>query len=643
VCGLIGTVGLTVPSEEIRRVGMRSLHHRGPDARGEWTSLGGLAWLGHTRLSIRELSPAGAQPMHSACGNLTLVFNGEIYNHDSMRATLESEGLQPHWRGVSDTETLLAAISAWGIESTLHRCVGMFAFAVWDERLQTLTLARDRFGEKPLYYGWIDSTFVFGSELKAIRELTPSRWQPNRLAIDQYLQLGYVPAPLSAIEGIQKLLPGHTLTVSPHRVGVATLVPYWTVHQALSRASDHPFIGSEHEAVDQLDSLLADATRLQGVADVPVGVFLSGGIDSTVIAAHLAASHGARIQTLTMGSDDAQFDESASARSIATFLGSNHVEQIATSADAFALIPHLADMYDEPFADYSQIPTAIVSRCARQHVTVSLSGDGGDELFGGYNRYRWGHRFRRVPGGLRGLLASSISMLPTQTWELAQRGLNTAVPVRCQVRLLGDKMEKFARSLSAPTAVAAFEKLISTGVILRHGLIAPAVLQHIHAFWNSLPASYSDSERMMAVDIMTYLPDDILCKVDRAAMSVSLETRSPFLDHRVAEFAFSLPWDLKICGGVSKYILRETLSRRVPRTLWDRPKTGFGIPLGEWLRGPLRDWAYTLLSDRAWNESWMLNNSIIRSCWDQHLSGRRDYTRELWTVLMLRQWADRWC
>jgi len=642
VCGLIGTVGLTVPSEEIRRVGMRSLHHRGPDARGEWTSLGGLAWLGHTRLSIRELSPAGAQPMHSACGNLTLVFNGEIYNHDSMRATLESEGLQPHWRGVSDTETLLAAISAWGIESTLHRCVGMFAFAVWDERLQTLTLARDRFGEKPLYYGWIDSTFVFGSELKAIRELTPSRWQPNRLAIDQYLQLGYVPAPLSAIEGIQKLLPGHTLTVSPHRVGVATLVPYWTVHQALSRASDHPFIGSEHEAVDQLDSLLADATRLQGVADVPVGVFLSGGIDSTVITAHLAASHGARIQTLTMGSDDARFDESASARSIATFLGSNHVEQIATSADAFALIPHLADMYDEPFADYSQIPTAIVSRCARQCVTVCLSGDGGDELFGGYNRYRWGHRFRRVPGSLRSLLASSISMLPAQTWNLAQRGIDSAAPAHWRVRLLGDKMEKFARALSAPTAVAAFEDLISTGTILRHGLVTPVMLQHVHAAWNSLPASYSDPERMMAVDMMTYLPDDILCKVDRAAMSVSLETRSPFLDHRVAEFAFSLPWGMKVRGGIGKHILRETLARRVPRHLWDRPKTGFGIPLGEWLRGPLRDWADSLLLDRAWNESWMLNSSVIQSCWDQHLSGRRDYTRELWTVLMLRQWADRW-
>jgi len=643
MCGILGAVGSVIPPEGRRLAGIGALKHRGPDAHGQWLRLGGLAWLGHTRLAIRELSPAGAQPMHSACGNLTLAFNGEIYNHDAIRATLDSEGLQPHWRGASDTETLLAAISAWGVGSTLHRCVGMFAFAVWDERLQTLTLARDRFGEKPLYYGWIDSTFVFGSELKAIRELPPSRWQPNRLAIDQYLQLGYVPAPLSAIEGIQKLLPGHILTVSPHSVGVATLVPLWTVHQALSRARERPFLGSEDDAINQLDSLLADATRLQGVADVPVGVFLSGGIDSTVIAAHLAASHGARIQTLTMGSDDARFDESASARSIATFLGSNHVEQIATSADAFALIPHLADMYDEPFADYSQIPTALVSRCARQYVTVCLSGDGGDELFGGYNRYRWGHRFRCVPGSLRNVLASSVSMVPAQAWDLAQRGIDSAAPARWRVRLLGDKIEKFARALSAPTAVAAFEDLISTGTILRHGLVAPAVLQHVHNAWNSLPESFSDSERMMAVDMMTYLPDDILCKVDRAAMSVSLETRSPFLDHRVAEFAFSLPWDLKIRGGVGKYILRETLSRRVPRTLWDRPKTGFGIPLGEWLRGPLRNWADSLLSDRAWNESWMLNHSVIRSCWDRHLSGFRDHTRELWTVLMLRQWADRWC
>lgn len=643
MCGILGAVGSILPPEGRRLAGIGALKHRGPDAHGQWLRLGGLTWLGHTRLAIRELSPAGAQPMHSACGNLTLVFNGEIYNHDPLRATLDSEGLQPRWHGASDTETLLAAISAWGVEPTLSRCVGMFAFAVWDERLQTLTLARDRFGEKPLYYGWLDSTFVFASELKAIRELTPGRWQPSRLAIDQYLRLGYVPAPQSAVEGIQKLLPGHTLSVSPHRAGVTTLAPYWTAPKALSQAHERPFLGSEDDAIDQLDSLLTDATRLQGVADVPVGVFLSGGIDSTVIAAHLAASHGTSIQTLTMGSDDARFDESASARSIATFLGSNHVEQIATSADALALIPHLADMYDEPFADYSQIPTALVSRCARQHVTVCLSGDGGDELFGGYNRYRWGHRFRRVPGSLRGLLASSISMLPAQTWELAQRGIDTAAPARWRIRLLGDKMEKFARALSAPTAVAAFEDLISTGTILCHGPVVPAVLQHVHAAWNSLPASYSDSERMMAVDMMTYLPDDILCKVDRAAMSISLETRSPFLDHRVAEFAFSLPSDLKIRGGVGKYILRETLSRRVPRTLWDRPKTGFGIPLGEWLRGPLRDWADTLLSDRAWNESWMLNNSVIRSCWDRHLSGRRDHTRELWTVLMLRQWADRWC
>ena len=622
---------------------MRSLHHRGPDADDQWSRLGGLAWLGHTRLAIRELSPAGAQPMHSACGKLSLVFNGEIYNHDSIRARLASEGFHGSWRGASDTETLLAAISTWGVESTLHQCVGMFAFAVWDERRQTLTLARDRFGEKPLYYGWIESTFVFASELKAIRGLIPYRWQPNHLAMDQYLKLGYVPAPLSAIEGIQKLLPGHTLTVSPYRVGVTTLVPYWTVHQALAQAHERPFLGSEQDAIHQLDSLLADATRLQGIADVPVGVFLSGGIDSTVIAAHLAAGHGASIRTLTMGSDDARFDESVSARAIASFLGSNHVEQIATSADALALIPHLADIYDEPFADYSQIPTALVSRCARQHVTVCLSGDGGDELFGGYNRYRWDHRFRCVPSSLRGLLASSISMVPAQAWDLAQRGIDSAVPARWRIRLLSDKMEKLARALSAPTAVAAFEDLISTGTILRHGLVSLERFQHIHAAWNSLPGSYSDSERMMAVDMMTYLPDDILCKVDRAAMSVSLETRGPFLDHRVAEFAFALPVNMKIRGGIGKHILRESLSRRVPRHLWDRPKTGFGIPLGEWLRGPLRDWAGTLLSDRAWNDSWTLDSSVIQSCWDQHLAGRCDRTRELWTVLMLRQWADRWC
>jgi asparagine synthase (glutamine-hydrolysing) len=600
-------------------------------------------WLGHTRLAIRELSSAGAQPMHSASRNSTLVFNGEVYNHEAVRAALEADGRHPRWRGSSDTETLLAAIEAWGVESALQRCVGMFAFAVWDERLQTLTLARDRFGEKPLYYGWLGSTFVFASELKAIRRLMLDRCSPNRLAIDQYLRLGYVPAPLSVIDGIHKLLPGHILVMTPQRAGAGTLSSYWTVHQALLRACERPFQGSEDEAIERLDSVLADATRLQGVADVPIGVFLSGGIDSTVIAAHLAAGHGARIRTLTMGSDDARFDESASARSIAAFLGADHVEQVATSSEALHLIPHLSDIYDEPFADYSQIPTSLVSRCAREHVTVCLSGDGGDELFGGYNRYRWGRRLHHAPRILRRSLASGMSMISSRTWDFAQSVVDTAMPERLRIRLLGDKMEKLARAFAAPSAAAAFESLIATGVDLRDGPTTPLLLEHVHAIWNGLPSHYSDSERMMAVDAMTYLPDDILCKVDRAAMSVSLETRSPFLDHRVAEFAFSLPWSMKIRGGAGKHILRETLARRVPRPLWDRPKTGFGVPLREWLRGPLREWADSLLSDRAWSETWMLDGSVIERCWERHLAGRRDHTRELWTVLMLRQWADRWC
>jgi asparagine synthase (glutamine-hydrolysing) len=580
--------------------------------------------------------------MLSPCGNLALVFNGEIYSHEAIRQTLVAEGVQWSWRGHSDTETLLAAIQTWGVERALQRCVGMFAFAVWDERLQTLTLARDRFGEKPLYYGWLGSTFVFASELKAIRLIAPGRCLPNPDAINLYLRLGYIPAPLSAIEGIHKLLPGYTMVFSPHSVGVTTLAPYWTVHHAFSRATEQPFVGSEHEAIERLDSLLADATRLQGVADVPVGVFLSGGIDSTVIAAHLSAGQGARIRTLTMGSDDSHFDESAQARSIAGFLGSDHVEQTATSSEALELIPHLADTYDEPFADYSQIPTTLISKCARRHVKVCLSGDGGDELFGGYNRYRWGHRFRRAPLSLQRTLASSLSLIPFGVWDFAQCGLDSVMPARWRTRLLGDKMDKLARALAAPTAAAAFENLISSGVDFRSRPMAEAQLPHVHALWNSLPDSFSDSERMMAVDTMTYLPDDILCKVDRAAMSVSLETRSPFLDHRVAEFAFSLPWAMKLRGGVGKHILRETLARRVPRSLWDRPKSGFGIPLNDWLRGPLRDWADSFLSDRTWNDAWMLDPKVISRCWEHHLAGRRDYTRELWTVLMLRQWADRW-
>ena len=624
-----------------------ALHHRGPDDAGAWADVQAGIALGHRRLAVVDLSAAGHQPMHSDGGRYVMAFNGEIYNHLALRAELA--GI--NWRGHSDTETLLAGFEAWGVEATLQKTVGMFAIALWDKQAQTLTLARDRFGEKPLYYGWVgqgaNAVFVFGSELKALRAYPGFANPVSREALAQYMRFMYVPAPLSIYEGVYKLEAGCLLTL--HGGGVQT-TRWWSLADTVQAGAQNQ-ITDEVVAVDALEQCLADAVRLQSLADVPLGAFLSGGVDSSTIVALMQqqAKLGGSgpVKTFTVGFEEAGFDESPHANAVAQHLGTDHSELFVTSAEAQAVIPQLPTMYDEPFADSSQIPTHLVCKAARQQVTVALSGDAGDELFGGYNRYFWGPRIWNrlvwLPYPVRQLLGKAMAAVPADGWD----GLGSKLGV---VRV-GEKLNKLGRALRGVrnmddlylNLVSEWQDPASVvkGEICRAGFNPP---------WPNefgptkqpqsidVPPNQSAAERMMYRDSMSYLPDDILCKVDRAAMACSLETRVPFLDHRVAELAWRLPLHMKIRGNEGKWALRQVLYRHVPRELIERPKAGFGIPVGQWLRGPLRDWAESLLDAQRLQAEGFFHPAPIRARWAEHLAGQRDHTTSLWAVLMFQAW-----
>ncbi len=629
-----------------------AVRHRGPDDAGAWGSAQAGVALGHVRLAIQDLSPAGHQPMVSGSGRYVIAFNGEIYNHHELRATLQAAGAAPSWRGHSDTETLLAGFEFWGVADTLRRSVGMFAIALWDEHTRTLTLARDRFGEKPLYYGWVgtgpDRAFVFGSELKALRAYPGFDGQVCREALAHYLRLMYVPAPLSIYKGVYKLPPGCLLTLrgAPPATEPATpLMPgveygtlalqrWWSLAQAVTDGALEPL--AEAEAVPALEAQLREAVRLQSLADVPLGAFLSGGVDSATIVALMQTQASRPVQTFTIGFEEAGFDESPHARAVAQHLGTDHHELFVTAAQTREVIPQLPQMFDEPFADSSQIPTHLVCQAARRQVTVALSGDAGDELFGGYNRYFWGPRIWRrmgaLPYGLRQVLARGLQAMPPARWDAL---LSKAGVVRP-----GEKLHKLGRALhGARTVDDLYANLVSEwpqghGLALNSGNLTRCVPP-----WPDRGID-SAAARMMYQDAMTYLPDDILCKVDRAAMAVSLETRVPFLDHRVVELAWRLPLHMKIRGGVGKWALREVLYKQVPRELIERPKAGFAIPVGQWLRGPLRAWAEALLDEGRLRQAGYLDPKPIRTTWQQHLSGRYDWTPRLWSVLMFQAWLE---
>lgn len=648
MCGFTGFFGGQWPvdgAQALLKAMSDPIANRGPDSEGYWLDADAGIALGHRRLAILELSPAGAQPMASAGGRYVIAFNGEIYNHMDLRVELGKGGHRPAWRGHSDTETLLAGFEAWGIQGTVERAVGMFAFGVWDKQARALTLARDRLGEKPLYYGWQGSgrsaVFLFGSELKALRAHPAFGAQISRDALCLYMRHNNVGGAYSIYQRIHKLLPGSLLTVS-QQTPEPTLQTYWSCAGVAERGLAQPFVGSATEAVDALESLLKGAVRQQMMADVPLGAFLSGGVDSSTVVALMQAQSSRPVKTFSMGFHEAGYNEAEHAKAVALHLGTEHTELYVTPEQALAVIPRLPTLYDEPFADSSQIPTFLVSQLARQHVTVSLSGDAGDELFCGYNRYQltaslW-HKLSAVPLPLRRALAWGLTRLSPQRLNR----LAAYIPAAQRWANVGEKLHKGAGVMAAGSAAELYRGMVSqwtdpANVVL--GGAEPAML--LTGLQPAL-AGLNDVERMMALDMLTYLPDDILTKVDRAAMGVSLETRVPFLDHRVVEFAWRLPMQYKLRyennSYTTKWALRQVLFRHVPRALIDRPKMGFGVPIDSWLRGPLKDWAEDLLSESRLKREGYFNPVPIRHKWAEHLSGQRNWQHQLWCVLMFQAW-----
>jgi asparagine synthase (glutamine-hydrolysing) len=625
-----------------------TLVHRGPDADNLWVDQTAGVAFGHRRLSVLDLTAAGAQPMQSDCGQLTITFNGEIYNHLDIRAELEIAGAAPNWKGHSDTETLLYAVRFWGIDEALRRFNGMFAFAIWDACDRTLTLCRDRFGEKPLFYGWIGSDLVFASELKAF--FAHAGWSPSvdKGALTAFMRYSYVPAPWTIWKGIRKLNPGSLITFSPTTRSGELPAPqmYWSMRQCvIARQGERPDSGAD--LVLELEQLLSQAVKRQLLSDVPVGAFLSGGIDSSIIVALLQKQSPRRIKTFSVGFAETAFNEATHAGRIASYLGTDHTELTVSSTDACGVIPRLAQIYDEPFADSSQIPTHLVATLARRDVTVALSGDAGDELFGGYNRHVWGARlharFDLMPSALRPLLVAAIKSVAPEPANTLGHVVGKALPARYRTVRVGDLMAKVGRIVGARTPEEMYRLLCSvdddpTGVIREGREQRSWFADQMDEIAEPIDAL----DRMTLADALSYLSDDVLQKVDRAAMAVSLETRVPFLDRDVVEFSCRVPPDMKVRAGRGKWLVRQVLDRHVPRELADRPKTGFSIPLDVWLRGPLREWASDLLAPSNLERCGWFNSKRVADVWSEHLNGYQNHGSWLWNVLMAQSWAGAW-
>jgi asparagine synthase (glutamine-hydrolysing) len=622
----------------------RSLWHRGPDDEGVWIDAAQGVALGHRRLAILDLSQAGHQPMVSRSGRFVVAYNGEIYNFQELiRALEEDANCALRLRGHSDTEAMLACFERWGVEGSLARMNGMFAFVVWDRQERSLTLCRDRMGEKPLYYGWIGNSFLFGSELKALRLHPACEAKINREAVGLYLRYNCVPCPYSIFEGVQKLPPGSLLKVDGKAREEIAPTPYWSLREIAGDGVKSPLRCGDAELLARLEELLKDAVKIRMIADVPFGVFLSGGIDSSTVTALMQAQSARPVRTFSIGSEDPGFNEAEQAAAVAQHLGTDHTELYVTAEDALAAIPLMPTVYDEPFGDSSQIPTFLLSRLARKHVTVALSGDGGDELFAGYNRHVWIDRIWRaigwVPGEYRRAVAEAIMRTSPGSWDRALRVLNPLLPSHLKQRYAGYKVHKLAGILGCADPEAMYAALVS------HWNEPSAVLAMVKASARSfgeragarLPTMLQE---MLVSDALTYLPDDILVKVDRASMAVGLETRLPLLDHRVVEYSWKVPIAAKIREKKGKWALREILRRYVPSGLTDRPKAGFGIPLGDWLRGSLRDWAEALLDEKRLKREGFFNARPIREKWAEHLSGKAAWEHHLWDVLMFQAWLS---
>ncbi|MEC9369094.1 MAG: asparagine synthase (glutamine-hydrolyzing) [Pseudomonadota bacterium] len=638
MCGIAGIVygGGRTGSNELRAIAddmAASLAHRGPDASGIWVDDEAQIAFAHTRLSIIDLSEAGAQPMHSSCGRLVLSYNGEVYNANELRRELEAAGRG--FRGHSDTEVIVEGCAEWGVEATVKRLIGMFAFSLWDKKTKTLTLARDRLGIKPLYWGIVGGRFLFGSELKALAVVPDWTREVDRQSLAAFLRLSYVPAPYSIYKGISKLEPGKLLEFRP--CGQPEIRSFWSLGEVVQEGLADPLDIDDGEALERLETLLRDAVRRRLVSDVPLGAFLSGGIDSSTVVALMQQESTGPVRSFSIGFREEAYNEADQARAVAAHLGTEHVEQIITPQEARDVIPHLPRMYDEPFADSSQIPTFLVSRMTRQHVTVALSGDGGDELFAGYNRYGQAamlHRYGSVlPLSLRRAAASGITALPPSAWDR----LFGLIPASRRPRLAGDKMHKLAGVLGED-AMGFYRKLTSQWDEAA-SIVPGASERDSVASDRAMKSRFTDDVAWMQfVDTATYLPDDILTKVDRASMAVALEARVPILDHRMVEFAWRLPMRFKMRNGQSKWLLRQVLGKYVPKELFERPKMGFGVPIDAWLRGPLKDWAADLLDASTLRDGGLIDPDPITKKWIEHSSGQRNWQYFLWNVLMFQAW-----
>ncbi len=636
MCGIAGFLELTrrPGTQELEAIAgamAAKLSHRGPDASGTFVDPGASLGFGHTRLSIVDLSPAGAQPMVSASGRYVITYNGEIYSAAEIRPELEALGHR--FRGHSDTEVIVEAIDAWGVLATVKRLIGMFAFALWDRKERKLTLARDRLGIKPLYFGRQNGRVVFASELKAFEALPGWKPELNEDALVSYLRFAYVPSPHSIYRGIDKLAPGHLATID--QTGRIETSAYWRLADVARDGRASVLDVGDAEATDRLEALLGDAVKRRLVADVPLGAFLSGGIDSSTVAAMMRANSTAPVRTYSIGFGETGYDEAPHARAVARHLGTEHTELYVSPREAEAVIPELPTIYDEPFADSSQVPTYLLSKLTRRHVTVALSGDGGDELFAGYTRHRFARTLAAVQANVGQALACGLGVAGPALWDR----LFSIVPARRRPTRAGDKMLKAAAMLreggdgAYRSLVSAWdepERIVRKGREIDGPIVDPDI---VRAFPDGL-------ERMQYLDTLTYLPDDILTKVDRASMAVALEVRVPILDHRVVEFSWRLPSRFKLRRGKGKWLLRQVLYRHVPHDLVERPKSGFAIPIGEWLKGPLKPWAEELLSEKRLGQDGLLDPAPIIARWREHLAGKCNWHAPLWTVLMFQAWRE---
>lgn len=618
--------------------------NRGPDDAGHWCDEQIGVGLGHRRLAIVDLSPAGHQPMASMSGRFVIVFNGEIYNHVELRSELDAlvPGLQ--WRGHSDTETLLQGFQCWGIRKTVEKATGMFAFAVWDREERTLTLARDRLGEKPLYYGWQNGAFLFGSELSALKAHPAFSASIDRNALALLLRHNYIPAPYSIYEGISKLPPGTIACLRSVEETTLEISPYWSVEQAWLQGKATPFSGTAEQAVDRLDSLLCAAVQRQMLADVPLGAFLSGGVDSSTIVAVMQRLSSKPVKTFSIGFHEKGYNEAEHAKAVASHLGTEHTELYVSASEMLSVVPKLSQIYSEPFSDSSQIPTCLVSAMARRDVTVSLSGDAGDELFGGYSRYQqvsrlWG-RLSRIPAPLRSMCATLLTSVPAEWMNVLGKPLAVMMSKHGRQIQVGDKAHKAAEVLASRDFITLYKGFMSHSKAPASLLIGaeepPTAFSNAGRFLRP----FSPHDQMMAMDMLSYLPDDILAKVDRAAMAASLETRVPLLDHAIVEFACALPLKYKIHNGQSKWVLKQLLYRHVPRELIERPKMGFGVPMNEWLRGPLKAWAGDLLSTERLRAQGFFRPELVSTYWREHQTGARNWGFHLWDILMFQSWLE---